>query len=499
MRLSPNRLPMLAAAFLILSVLSLKAEEPFNLNSLSAKDMPGRSAYHQEDLDRITPFFAEAAKDKPSFSEAADDKPYYAAPAGPAAPKEWTVMVFMNAKNNLAESMFFGLSGKWAQRDLAEMKSVGSTGKVNVVVEYGIAGKGAKRMLVGKKSPFSSGETVYSEDPKADMGDYRRVIEFARWAKTNFPAKRYMFILWNHGLGWIDPNLQNHTAGTGTGASRGILFDDETKNYVRTKQLGDILRASGYVDVFVMNACLMQMAEVGYEVKDNTGLIVASEETMLAYGFDYGKLLSFMNAEPGASDERISDFFVDWEKQFFAEGAPLGPAHIPLDSIAATLSTVKPRALNGLPQYLNAFAGAVMANDEKAAARTAIDRAVRFSSLDPKNDKKKLLAPYVDLYDFARITGENAASPAVKTAAGNLMNFIKSGLVVRSVGLNADAENGYDYTRAGGIAINMTMKIKPVPPQLGNIYETKYSDLSLSQASDWDEFVAWTDKAWRNQ
>ncbi|MBU2573199.1 MAG: hypothetical protein KKH28_03885 [Elusimicrobia bacterium] len=455
-----------------------KAGEPFNLNSFSAKDIENSIQADQKGiLDWIKP------------NE----------PAKPAAAKEWTVMVFMNAKNDLANSALFGLSGKWAVKDLAEMKKVGTTDKVNVVVEYGTAGKGAKRMLVGKSSLFSSGETVYSQDPNADMGDYKRVIEFAKWAKTNFPAKKYMFVLWNHGLGWIDPNLQQHSAGTGTNGNKGILFDDETKNYVRTKQLGDILRASGYMDVFVMNACLMQMAEVNYEVKDNTGLIVASEETMLAYGFDYEKLLNFMNAEPGATDERISDFFINWQKQFFSEGAPIGPIHMPLSSIAATMSTVKPQALNELPRYLNAFAGAAMANNETGAVKIAIEKAVRFSSLDPKKDKKKMLAPYVDLYDFARITGENAASQATKQAAEELMGFIKSRLVLRSVGLNADAENGYDYTKAGGIAITMTMKIKNPPPQLADIYETKYSDLSLSQASQWDEFTAWTDKVWQSQ
>ena len=44
----------------------------------------------------------------------------------------------------------------------------------------------------------------------------------------------------------------------------------------------------------------------------------------------------------------------------------------------------------------------------------------------------------------------------------------------------------------------MTMKAKTLPPQLADVYETKYADLSLSQASQWDEFVTWTDGVWRN-
>ena len=88
-------------------------------------------------------------------------------------------------------------------------------------------------------------------------------------------------------------------------------------------------------------------------------------------------------------------------------------------------------------------------------------------------------------------------SQETKQAADRLMGFIKNGMVLRNVGINGDKENGYDYTKVGGIAINMTMKIKTVPPQLEGIFETKYVDLSLSKASQWDEFLTWTDGVWR--
>jgi len=459
-----------ALSFLVLGAQAVKAQD-FNLNSLNASDIKALPA-DKGILDFIKP-------GKPDTQ----------------GTKEWTVIIFMNAKNDLAQSQLFGLSGKWAEKDIAEMKKVGSTDKVNVVVDYGTAGKGDKRMLIGKGGLLSSGETVYSQDPNADMGDYKRVIDFVKWSKTTFPARHYMLILWNHGLGWIDPVMQHQPAGTG--GNKGILFDDETKDYVRTPQLGEILRQTGYMDVFAMNACLMQMAEVAYEVKDNVGLIVGSEETMLAYGFDYEKLLNFMNANPGASNDQFSDFFINWEKDFFATGASIGPVHMPLNNVAATISTLRPAALNDLPGYLDAFAGAAMRNNETDAVKNAVATAIRFSSLDPKNDKKKLIAAYVDLYDFARVVGEGAKSPETRQAADSLMGFIKTKLVIRSLGLNGDPENGYDYSKVGGIAINMTMKIPTISPQLAALFETKYSDLALSKASQWDEFVAWTDAVWR--
>ncbi|HCC47980.1 MAG TPA: hypothetical protein DEQ38_07700 [Elusimicrobia bacterium] len=286
-------------------------------------------------------------------------------------------------------------------------------------------------------------------------------------------------------------------SGTGT-ANKGILFDDETKNYLRTAQMKEMMRQIGYTDIVMQNACLQQMAEVLYEMKDYAGLFVGSEETMLAQGFDYTGLLKFMNANPAFTHEQLGEHLVAWYKAFYAGGMNIGPISMPLDDMGATLSLVRPAALGELPGYLDAFAAAAMRNNETEAAKAAVDRVIRFTSLDPANDKKKLIAAYADLYDFASILGDNARSQETKQAAQNLMSFIKTGLVIRNVGINGDKANGYDYTKVGGIAINTTMKIKTVPPQLEAIFETKYNELSLSKASQWDEFVTWTDAAWRN-
>jgi len=411
--------------------------------------------------------------------------------------KEWTIMVFMNAKNDLSDSQLMGLVGKWAEKDIKEMKEIGTTDKVNIVVEHGAKGKGSKRMLITKKNGvLSSGEKVYGEYPDADMGDYKRVVEFAKWAKTTFPAKKTMLVLWNHGLGWIDPKMEQAPSGTGTSA-KGILFDDETKNYLRTAQMKEMMRQIGYTDIVMQNACLQQMAEVLYEMKDYAGLFVGSEETMLAQGFDYTGLLNFMNANPGFTHDQLGEYLVTWYKAFYAAGMSVGPMTMPLDDMGATLSLVRPAALSELPVYLDAFAGAAMRNNEEAAAIVAIEKVIRFTSLDPANDKKKQIAAYADLADFASIFGSTARSQETKQAAQNLVSFIKTRLVLRNVGINGDKANGYDYTKVGGIAINTTMKIKKVPPQLEQIFETKYSDLGLSKASQWDEFLTWTDNVWR--
>ena len=461
-----------ALSLAVLGASSVKAQD-FNLNGLNAADIKAMQA------------------DKGIFDFIKPDKPE------PMGQKEWTIMVFMNAKNDLSDSQLMGLVGKWAEKDIKEMKEVGTSDKINIVVEHGIKGKGSKRMLITKKGGvLSSGEKVYGEYPNADMGDYKRVVEFAKWAKTTFPAKKTMLVLWNHGLGWIDPKMEQAPAGTGTSA-KGILFDDETKNYLRTAQMKEMMRQIGYTDIVMQNACLQQMAEVLYEMKDYAGLFVGSEETMLAQGFDYTGLLNFMNANPAFTHEQLGDYLVTWYRAFYAGGMNIGPINMPLTEMGATLSLVRPAALSELPVYMDAFAGAMMRNNETVAAKAAIEGVIRFTSLDPANDKKKMIAAYADLSDFADLAGMNAKSAETRQAAAALIGFIKTRLVLRSVGLNGDKENGYNYTKVGGIAVNTTMKIKSVPAALEALHETKYGDLSLSRASQWDEFVTWTDGVWR--
>ncbi|MCK5357243.1 MAG: hypothetical protein KAJ48_02510 [Elusimicrobiales bacterium] len=501
-----SQITILAAAFLFISNSNAKAREDFNLNSITASDI-GRSDGHsslsvrQSSSDGMRHPLVMGLSREHSF-EFSDDSGksgifnwFKQKKPKPMAAKEWTVMIFMNAKNNLVKA---------AKKDIAEMKKVGTTKAVNVLVQYGALKKKTKRMMIEKRVEddngfLSSGEVVYEKFKNVDMGDYKEVANFIKWSKTNFPAKKYMLVLWNHGTGWIDPKMENEN--NPVPAGKGILFDDETQNYVKTNQMVEIFKMAGPVDIYVNNACLMQMAEIAYEVKDNIGLLIGSEETMLAQGFDYKRLLNFMNADTSFSDREISDFLMSWYREFYNEGMELGPITVPLDAVGATLSTIRPQALNNLPYHLDRFASAAMRNNDTDAVKYAIEHVIRFTSIDAK-DKEKMLSSYVDLYNFTKLVTvklivDKPSSHDTIQAAEDLMNFINTELVIRKVGINGDETNGYDYSNVGGIAIEMTRKNKKtLAIDLSSLFTTKYSDLSLSKASLWDEFLTWTDEVW---
>jgi len=213
---------------------------------------------------------------------------------------EWTIMVYMNAKNNLEAS---------AIKDINEMETVGSTDKVNILVEAGrIDGydtsngdwKSTRRYRIARDADAAKiGSPVLADLGKTDMGDYRNIAAFGKWAKANYPAKRYMFIVWNHGTGWIRTN------------SRGISYDEETGNHVNTPQLGSAMREIGGVDLYASDACLMQMVEVAYEMRGSAALIAGSVETEPMDGFNYAALLSPLAAVPSMSPEQLGRILVD--------------------------------------------------------------------------------------------------------------------------------------------------------------------------------------------
>jgi hypothetical protein len=219
--------------------------------------------------------------------------------------KEWTIMVFVNGKNNLEP---------YALYDMNEMEMIGSSDQVNVVAEVGrINGystsdgdwKTARRYLVKKdndKTKITS--PIVQELGKVDMGDYKHLIDFATWAKTNYPAKKYMLIVWNHGAGWI----KNTRA---IGVDKGISYDDETGNHITTPQLGMAMKAIGKVDVYGSDACLMQMPEVNYEIKDYVDYIVGSEETEPGDGYTYNLLLGPLVAKPTMGGAELGKLAVD--------------------------------------------------------------------------------------------------------------------------------------------------------------------------------------------
>ena len=360
--------------------------------------------------------------------------------------KEWTIMVFVNGKNNLEP---------YALLDVNEMEMIGSSAQINVVAEVGrIAGyssadgdrKTARRYLIKKdtdKNKITS--PVVQEIAKVDMGDYKHLAEFANWAKTNYPAKKYMLVVWNHGAGWIK-NTRD------IGVDKGISYDDQTGNHITTPQLGMAMKAIGKVDVYGSDACLMQMPEVNYEIKDYADYIVGSEETEPGDGYTYNLLLGPLVAKPTMTGAELGKLAVDAYADNYG-------------TQDHTQSLVLASAMNGLITPIGNFVQAAMAANEKPLIKTAMGSAQSYAYAENK-----------DLWHFLALYAASTKDAKVKSAAKTLQTYLTGTLI-----LHNRVNSGYSDSH--GLAIYM--------PGYTN---SSYGELAWAKASQWDEFIGWYSK-----
>jgi len=364
----------------------------------------------------------------------------------PRAAADWTLMVFMNGKNNLEPYAF---------KNFYQMERVGSSDKLNIVVEFGRMAKhssndggwkGCRRYLVQKADDSNAISSPAVETyPQCDMGDYNRAIDFGKWAMQKYPARHYMYIIWNHGSGWTRAGKPE--------VIKAISSDDETRHRINTPQMGDILKALGHIDVYGSDACLMQMAEVAYQIKDYTSFIVGSEENEAGDGYTYDKFLNAALAS-GMSPEDVAKAAVETYTEHYGSGA--------------TQSYVRSAALKGLPGKLDAFADAVMLGGDKAAVQKARADAQHFAVEYNYRDNADL-GHFVSL-----VINSPGCREDVKAAGGALLDYLNREVV----GLSRVTD---DYSNATGLAIYL--------PAQG--YNMTYDELAFAKSGKWPQFVKW--------
>src|SRR5262245_12773339 len=262
---------------------------------------------------------------------------------------EWTVMVFLNGKNNLEPFAF---------RNYKQMYQVGSTDQVNVLVEFGRpqrhytpssfpeGGNWSKtlRFRVEKDKKALEGNAL--EDlGKVDMGKGTTLTDFVAWSKANYPAKRYLLVIWDHGQGWRDQSaltvrgpdrrdravgLRDHIlnrAGRNRanradaprpdefvhGVVRHVSHDEDTGNKLYNRDIQDSLRlllGQEKLDVIGFDACLMSMIETGYALREVAQVMVASQELEPGDGWNYALWLKKLVDNPTMDAKQLGQALV---------------------------------------------------------------------------------------------------------------------------------------------------------------------------------------------
>jgi hypothetical protein len=208
--------------------------------------------------------------------------------------KDWTIMVYLAGDNNLSEDMISALNGIRNAMD-----SPDSDDKINIVAVYDsgyptVTTTHYKFSQESSTKPLDASKIKYVHprrefQDRADPPEKNYIIDFVRWAVTNFEAENYALILSGHSDGII---------------GRTLFKDENPSEHLNLDLLTYILdrcktrHMNGKKFALLgFDSCLMNMAEVGYQLRAYTDIIVASQGNVPTSGWSYEKIFKAVNTE----------------------------------------------------------------------------------------------------------------------------------------------------------------------------------------------------------
>jgi hypothetical protein len=356
------------------------------------------------------------------------------AAAKPSAVADWTILVYLAGDNDL---------DSFGGKDLVEMKKVGSSDRINVIVQRDSADDGgARRYRVRKGTTLAQDEVA--ELGKTNTGDPKVLTDFLNWGLTKYPAKRTMAVLWNHGSGWDDTDIYAEAKRRGLnpvpaptpvaglrrgggglrgslpqgfavkrsvkkvkrrrgpffitafqmkeedGLRRAIAFDDDAQDFLDSVEMKKVFasvskKAKRKFDLIGMDACLMSMVETGLQVQTSGQFFCGSQEIEPGDGWPYDRILKLLAAKPGMDGKALAATIVKEYIRSYAKDEPVTQSAFTLDSLTAVQ-----KAADAL--------GTLLAGALAKAQDLTLEGAL---SLARKRSQKYEHPDYVDLADFS--------------------------------------------------------------------------------------------------
>ena len=339
---------------------------------------------------------------------------------------EWTILVYLAADNDLAE---YGLE------DLNEMETVGSSKEVNIVVQfdgsadYTPEAASSKRYFIEKDDDFEKVTSPVVEDlGEVDMGQRKTFTKFLRWGVSQYPARKYFVVLWNHGDGWynsLDAQYMDVTTSIDTQAIEdgySALYADEEKMRLalahrarRMQKLsakapalqpfslkekqgfspfealdsliafdeGDgisaltttdlrrslqsvrkLLPEGQQIEMVGFDACFMGMLEVMYELRHEANYCLASQKTEPGAGWAYDRFLLDLVENPAMNGQQLGQSIIKSFTQYYREENEASEGSPEFHS-TTTLACVDLRQVEPLVQALDELSQKLIARPDR--------------------------------------------------------------------------------------------------------------------------------------
>ncbi|MFX1294928.1 MAG: clostripain-related cysteine peptidase [Promethearchaeota archaeon] len=352
---------------------------------------------------------------------------------------KWTFMVYLDADNNL---------DSYGVEDLNEMEDgfdnfVASD--VNVIVYIDRRYSGATTYKVVEDHNMGSlvstiQTTGLPSEP--NMGAKATLKAFIEYIFNNHPAENYALILWDHGSGIFGICFDESSS------DDGLSFDEVDEAI--TEACTD---AGEKIDILAMDACLMQMLEINYELREYIDIIVASEETIPGDGFPYENMIATLCDDPNQNPYIYADAMVDDYHDSYSYDTTISAVNINSTSIN--------NLMDAFNQFTANLSDMIISYQSTIVSARAVTQEFYITS-------------FIDLQDFAEELKTKIAVQEYKDACQEMIDAIKSAVIDSKQNNNPGAN---------GIAIYF--------PESSSSYWSGYSSsIDLGQETGWDEFLS---------
>lgn len=251
-----------------------------------------------------------------------------------AAEKEFTLMVYM------VGSDLESVAGA-ATDNINELKSI-NTENINIICESGGSLRWKTSQLTAEHNTrfkINDGEIIIDKKlPSRNMGLASTLADFIAYARSSYPAQKYILALWNHGDGPVG----------GFGSDE--LFANDA---IMLNELSEALKTAGCekepLDIIGFDACCMASIETALCVAPYANYMIASQNIEPAGGWDYTVMGKLQGLSPFMAAKKVAGAYFNKAAKTFSA-----------TTVSVTdLSLVGPLAENItslLPLYKNSYA-----------------------------------------------------------------------------------------------------------------------------------------------
>ena len=375
---------------------------------------------------------------------------------------EWSIFVYMAADNNLENAAIL---------DMNELEQVGSTDKVKIVVqidrstgsnvEDGYDSSNGdwtdtRRYFITKDNDSENISSLRVDDGlgELDMSKPNVLVDFLVWAVENYPAKHYLVVIWDHGLG----------------TNGGVLNDMGT--YMTLPQMEDAfnqLKNLGlHFDIITFDACLMGGIENYYNVAEIANISISSEKLVPYYGYPYHHILDKLVENPYMNASSLAERFVKEYVWYYKTS----------NSISLTQSAVDTSKLLKFTKEFNKWTELLMAYFPR------YEKEVREARNNTEEyDLSERLYNYVDLYDFIYEVNLSINTREFNILSQAVLDSFEDSIVAESHWTNFNKHGGKDLAEdARGATIYFPNKSK-------DAYYNSYRNIKFARETKWKDFL----------